>query len=75
MSTAERCLTHYPYVIMTLYRVRMQYAFNIQAWSQEEAYRLVCKAIREHPETAISGVEDARYANHRPLWKRLLTGR
>ncbi len=60
---------------MTLYRVKFVYCITIDAEGAGSAHKAVCKQLKESPHSAIAGVEEARYENHRPLWKRLLTGR
>ena len=59
-----------------LYRVRFEYARNIQATSKQEAIATICTLMKQHPETFIRDVQDASVSSvYRPLWKRLLTGR
>jgi len=59
-----------------LYRVRFEYARNIQESSKDEALKRMCALMKEHPETFIRDVQDAAIGqNPRPLWKRILTGR
>lgn len=60
---------------MTLFRVKLQFCLTVEAESAESAHKAVCKQIKEFPQSVISSVEDARYSNHRPAWKRLLWGR
>lgn len=60
---------------MTLYRVKFAYCITIDAEGPAAAHKAACKQLKEFPSSAISAVEEARYAAHRPLWKRLLTGR
>jgi hypothetical protein len=60
---------------MTLYRIKLTYCINIDASSQNEAFRQACDQIKAAPNVVISGVEDARFAQHRPVWKRLILGR
>jgi hypothetical protein len=59
-----------------LYRVRFEYARNIQASSKQEALDKICKLMKENPETFIRDVADASATSAvQPLWKRVLTGR
>ena len=60
---------------MTLYRIRFLYCLTVEASSKEEAFKAVCQQVKDHPHSVISAVEDDRYANRRPLWKRLAFGR
>ena len=60
---------------MTLYRVKFVYCITVDAESHNSAHKAVCKQLKESPSSAISAIEEARYSAHRPLWKRLLTGR
>jgi hypothetical protein len=60
---------------MALYRVRLQYGINVEAISQREAHAKVVKMLREHPEAAISEVQDALAAKPRSLFTRLITGK
>lgn len=60
---------------MTLYRVKFVYSLIIQAPSAEAAHKAICKQIEDAPQSVITAIEDARYTQHRPVWKRLLLGR
>jgi hypothetical protein len=60
---------------MTLWKVKFVYSVLIEAESRGEAHKLVCKTIKDAPHSVISAVEDAKYSNQRPVWRRLLTGR
>jgi hypothetical protein len=60
---------------MKLWRVKFTYCITVDAESPEAAYKAVCKQIAGSPQMVISSIEDARYGNQRPVWKRLLTGR
>jgi hypothetical protein len=59
---------------MTLYRVKLAYSLTVEGQSVEDAHKSVVKQIKESPQLVISSIEDARYAQHRPVWKRLVTG-
>lgn len=60
---------------MTLYRVKFVYCITIDADSYGAAHKAVSKQLKESPSSAIAGIEEARFASHRPPWKRLLLGR
>lgn len=59
-----------------LYRIRFEYARNIDVSSKAEALKKMCALMKEHPESFIRDVHDASVVqNPRPMWKRLITGR
>lgn len=63
-------------LISMLYRIRFEFARNIQASSKAEAMKQMCAMMKEHPESFIRDVQEAAAVqNPRPLWKRLIIGR
>lgn len=60
---------------MALYRVRLQYGVTVSAPSQWEAHAKVAKMLRDNPEWAITGVEDASVAKSHGVLKRILLGK
>ncbi|MBI2806060.1 MAG: hypothetical protein HYX68_13855 [Planctomycetes bacterium] len=76
-AAAERSAAFYflPSISM-LYRIRFEYARNIQASSKADAMKQMCASMKEHPESFIRDVQDAAIGQNKgPLWKRLITGR
>jgi hypothetical protein len=60
---------------MALHRVKLQWGITVEASSQREAHAKVVSLLRQHPEAAISGVEDPLAAKPRSLLARLWTGK
>ncbi len=58
-----------------LYRVKLQYNVFVEAASSRDAFRQVCRALRDNPGSHIAGVENVDAPKGNPsLLKRLITG-
>ncbi len=73
-TTANRLFINSPLTNM-LYKVRLQYGFNVDASDKSAAFRIATRMLRDNPGAFVSQVEQADKPKGNPsLVKRVITG-